>query len=121
MEPTDGGYVFLGFRRQSNGDHYAFVVDPDDGTYRLLGHLPRGTSTTLIGRTRSPAIRAGTETNRLGVQVQDSVIVLTINGLVVGRARDEEWRQGSLTLGVGSRTDATMEGRFSSLLVTAAE
>jgi hypothetical protein len=42
-----------------------------------------------------------------------------INGLEVGRVRDDRFRQGALTLGVGRRSaGAPADGRFSNLVVT---
>jgi tetratricopeptide (TPR) repeat protein len=116
---TEGAYVFLGFRRQPNGDHYALIVDPDDGTYRLLRHSVGSPSATIIGRTRSTAIQPGAATNRLGVRAQGADLIMLINGLEVGRARDEQWRQGSLVLGVGQRGETTStEGRFANLVLS---
>jgi hypothetical protein len=122
VAPTEGAFVFLGFRRQENGEHYALEVDPDDGTYRLLRHVVGGASTTVIGRTRSAAIQAGTATNRLGARAQGTDIVLFINGQDVGRVGDDRFRQGALALGVGRRSEgASTEGRFSNLVVTSIE
>jgi tetratricopeptide (TPR) repeat protein len=118
VAPSDGAYVFLGFRRQENGEHYALEVDPDDGTYRLVRHVNGGPSTTVIGRTRSAAIQGGTAINRLGVRAQDTEIVLLINGQQVGRIHDDRFRQGALALGVGQRQEGTAEARFSNLVVT---
>jgi tetratricopeptide (TPR) repeat protein len=118
VAPTEGAFVFLGFRRQENGDHYALEVDPDDGTYRLVRHVNGGPSTTVIGRTRLATIEGGTAINRLGVRAQDTEIVLLINGQQAGRIRDDRFRQGALALGVGQRQEGTAEARFTNLVVT---
>jgi hypothetical protein len=119
--PTEGAFVFLGFRRQQNGDHYALEVDPDDGTYRLMRHAQGGPSATVIGRTRSTAIQPGTATNRLGARARGPDLVLFINGQEVGYARDDTFRQGTLALGVGHRGDQQAEARFANLVVFSVE
>ncbi|HEY7065713.1 MAG TPA: hypothetical protein VII06_29835 [Chloroflexota bacterium] len=121
VAPTEGSYLFLGFRRQENGEHYGFEVDPDDGTYRLVRHVPNAASQTVIGRTRAPAIQGGTATNHLTVLVQGADVVLSINRREVGRAHDDQFAQGSLVLGVGNRGQGPTEGRFANLVVTSVE
>ncbi len=129
--PTDGVYLYLGFRVQqqpSGTDEYVFVVNPDAQTYRL--ELWRATDqggahTRLIDETRSPAILTGTDWNRLVVRAVDADIMLLINGEVVGRVRDDSLKTGTLALGVGKLASALPfangDARFANLVVTAAK
>ena len=114
--PTDDAYLYLDFRRQDNGDHYSFVVDPNDSTF-LLARNTGGVFHTLIGWTPAPAIQPGPARNRLGVRAQGPDIVLLVNGQEVGRVRDEALREGALAFGVGSLSDGPAEGYFGNLVV----
>jgi hypothetical protein len=116
VEPTDDGYVLLDFRRQDNGDHYAFAVAPDDGAFTLRRNTERD-GTTIVGWTRNPAIQTGTAWNHLAVRAQGSEIVLLVNGQEVGRAEDTSLREGSLGFGVGHFADRPAEARFRNLIV----
>jgi len=118
--PTDDAYLYLDFRRQPNGDHYSFVVDPNDSTF-LLARSVGGSFTTLIGWTAAPAIQPGPARNRLGVRARGPEIVLFVNGQEVGRVRDDTLQEGTLAFGVGSLSDGGAEGYFSNLVVTSVE
>jgi len=126
--PTDGVYLYLGFRfqeRGQNADGYVLVVTPDDQTFRLeLWQQEAGAQKVvrLIDDTRSPAIQSGTRWNRLVVRAQGQEILVFINGQQVGRVNDGTLQTGTLALGVGKRPDAlslaTADARFASLTVT---
>src|SRR5207247_2620330 len=104
LPPSDNAYLYLDFRRQSNGDHYSFVVDPNDSTFLLRRNEGDG-GRNLIGWTNAPAIRGGGSRNRIGVRVQGPSIVLLVNGQEVGRVSDDGFREGSLAFGVGNLQD----------------
>jgi len=117
VAPTGNDYVYLDFRRQDDGSHYSFAVDPNDSTFELR----RNTSTdgvTLIPWTGSPAIQGGGARNRLGVRAQGPEIVLFVNGQEVGRVTDGTFREGTLAFGVGGFQNSPADGRFSNLVVT---
>jgi hypothetical protein len=116
--PAGGAYLAVGFRRQANGDHYDFIVEPEEQTYRLLARA-NDSVTTLISRTPSAMIREGAATNRLGVWMRGNEIVLLVNGQQVGRARDDKLPQGALTLGAGHRAEGRTEARYANLVVMA--
>ncbi len=126
--PTNGVYLYLGFRFQERGpgaDGYVLVVTPDDQTFRLELWQQEGGAqkvVPLIGDTRSPAIQPDTSWNRLVVRAQGPEILVFINGQQVGRVSDETFQTGTLALGVGKRQDAlalaNADARFASLVVT---
>ena len=117
---TEGSYLALIFRRQENGDHYSFVVDPQASTFRLLRHS--GPSiTNVIGWSAAPAIQGGTASNRLGVRVRGSEIMVLVNGQELAQARDDTFSEGWVGFGVGYLRDGPAEGRFSNLVVTSVD
>jgi hypothetical protein len=120
VPPTDDGYVFVDFRRQENGDFYSFLVDPNAGKFLLLRHTG-DRDMRLIDWTDASAIRPDTATNRLGVRARGNAISVSVGGTEVGRAQDGALREGWVGFGVGSLGDERAEGRFSRLLVTAAD
>src|SRR5262249_11411276 len=117
VPPTTGAFLYVEFRRQDNGDPYAFVVDPNDSTYLLRRETGAG-GTNLIGWTPAPAIAAGTEPNRLAIRAQGPEIVLLVNGQEIGRVRDDALREGALGFGVGHLDDGPAEARFRELVVS---
>ncbi|HEY7062360.1 MAG TPA: serine/threonine-protein kinase [Chloroflexota bacterium] len=118
QEPTENAYAYLDFRRQDNGDHYSFVVDPNDSTFQVQREIGQ-TRDDLIGWTRSAAIRRGTVQNRLGVRAESGEIVLLANGEEIARVEDDRLGSGSLAFGVGNFRNGSADGRFDNLLVTA--
>jgi hypothetical protein len=117
VPPTDGAYLFLDFRRQENGDHYSFVVDPNDSTFLVQRNVGSG-SEALINWTTAPAIQGGGARNRIGVRAVGAQLTFLVNGQEVGSATDDRLREGSIAFGVGSLSDAAAEGRFGNLLVS---
>ena len=120
LPPAEGGYLYLLFRRQGNGDGYQFAIDPHRRAFRLLRRMGEDW-TTLINWTSAPAIAVGTTGHRVGVRARGPEIVLLVDGQEVGRARDETWSEGGVGFGVGSRVDGPAEGRFRNLVVTSVE
>jgi hypothetical protein len=120
VEPTADAYVFVDFRRQDSGEHYSFVVAPDEGAFIVRRNTDRE-GTTLLDWTRTPAIQRGTAMNRLGIRAQGSEVTLLINGEEVARARADDPREGSIGFGVGSLGDGPAEARFGNLVVTSVE
>ncbi len=120
VPPTDNDFVYLDFRRQEDGSHYSFVVDPNDSTFELRRNTASD-GTSLIPWTSAPAIQAGGARNHLGVRAQGPEIVLFVNGQEVGRVNDGTYREGTLAFGVGSFQHAPADGRFSNLVVSSLE
>jgi hypothetical protein len=125
--PTQGVSVLLGLRfrpQASGGEGYAFVVTPDDRTFRLeVWQLDGRTErrTALIDTTVSNAIRPASAWNRLAALAEGPDIALWINGQPVGRVRSERLHSGSLALGVVKHGNAgainTGDARFADLTV----
>ncbi|HLH25284.1 MAG TPA: serine/threonine-protein kinase [Chloroflexota bacterium] len=116
--PTDNAYAYLDFRRQDNGDHYSFIVDPNDGTFRL--ERAQGQSRDeLVRWTPSAAIRRGTQRNRLGVRAEGATITLLANGEVLAQVQDDKLSDGGIAFGVGNFRNGAADGRFDNLLITA--
>jgi hypothetical protein len=116
LPPTADGYGFLDFRRQRTGEHYSFVVDPNDGTFML--ERDAGTARTpLLAWTRTSALQRGEATNRLSVRAEGTEIILLLNDTEVARAVDDAYAAGTITFGVGSYSGGRVEGRFDNLLV----
>jgi hypothetical protein len=116
VEPTADAFVFVDFRRQESGEHYSFVVAPDEGSFIVRRNTDRE-GATLLDWTRSAAIQRGSATNRLGVRAQGADVTLLVNGEEVGRARADELRDGGIGFGVGSLGDGPAEARFTNLVV----
>ncbi|HZR98721.1 MAG TPA: hypothetical protein VFE37_08445 [Chloroflexota bacterium] len=115
--PTENAYVYLDFRRQDDGSHYSFMVDPNDSTFTLRRNTADD-GTALIPWTSAPAIQGGTARNRLGVRARGAELIVYVNGQEVGRAQDGTLREGTLAFGVGSLNDGPADGRFGNLLVS---
>ncbi len=64
---TVGGYLFLDFRRQDQGDCYSFLLDPVERALLLLRRTD-GRHERLIDWTPSAVIRPGAALNRLEVR-----------------------------------------------------
>jgi hypothetical protein len=120
VEPTADAYVFVDFRRQESGEHYSFVVAPDEGAFILRRNTDRE-GATVLDWTRAAAIQRGTAPNRLGVRAQGDEITLLVNGEEVGRARADDPREGAIGFGAGSLDDGPAEARFANLVVTSVE
>jgi hypothetical protein len=118
VAPTTNVYVYLDFRRQENGDHYSYVVDPNDSTFRVE-RTAGDTRRELLPWTKAPAIRQGTDLNRLGVRAEGPSIVLLVNGEEVGRLTDDTLGAGAIAFGIGNFQNGAADGRFDNLVVTA--
>jgi hypothetical protein len=116
IAPATDTYGFLDFRRQADGRHYSFVVDPNDGTFLLERGVPSERK-PLVPWTRSAAIQRGAATNRLAVEARGPVIALSINDSEVARLKDDALAEGTIAFGVGSYANGPAEGRFDNLLV----
>ena len=116
--PTENAYAYLDFRRQENGDHYSFIVDPNDGTFRLE-HENGPNHDELLRWTQSAAIRRGTARNRLGVRAAGGDITLLANGEEIARVHDEALPDGGIAFGIGHFRNGGADARFDNLLVTA--
>jgi hypothetical protein len=116
--PTESAYVFLDFRRQENGDHYSFILDPNDGTFKLDCELGQGRDEVLRW-TPSAAIRRGAALNRVGVRAEGGTLTLLANGEEVAHAQDERLHDGGIAFGVSHFRNGGADARFDNLLVTA--
>lgn len=69
---------------QNYESYYLFEVDPSNGTYRLVS-VNNGFTHEIFPPTRHPAIRTGTQINRLSVGVENATFI-QINGEPAGYA-----------------------------------
>ncbi|HZR99370.1 MAG TPA: serine/threonine-protein kinase [Chloroflexota bacterium] len=116
--PTENAYAYLDFRRQDNGDHYSFIVDPNDGTFRLERERGQGRE-PLLGWMPSAAIRRGTAPNRLAVRARGADLTLLANGEELAHVHDDALADGGIAFGVGHFRNGAAEARFDNLLITA--
>ena len=107
----------------TGNDQYGFITrvpepsDPNqgylvgltcDGRYFLRKWdgetLPKGTMTNLIEYTASTAIKAGAnQTNRLGLMAVGSRLLVYVNGVLLGEAKDTQFSSGNFGLFVYAR------------------
>lgn len=108
------------FASDSTGNRgYRLRVEPAAGLFRLVRE--DGARDVLLRRdSRSPAIRPGSEVNRLELTCAGNTITAAINGTVVASVQDSTYGSGAFVFGVGARASGlTSEARFDNLLVTA--
>jgi hypothetical protein len=118
LPPSENAYTYLDFRRQENGDHYSFILDPNDGTFRLERERGQGRE-QLIPWTQSGAIHRGTARNRLGVRAEGADLTLLANGEELAHVHDDGLTGGGIAFGVGHFRNGAADARFDNLLVTA--
>ena len=102
----------------TGNDQYGFIfrvpepTTPDQGYLIGLtcdGHYflrkwdgetkPKGTMTTLINYTTNSAIKGGSgQTNRLGIMAVGSRLIVYINGVMLGEAKDTQFTKGNFGL-----------------------
>lgn len=118
VPPLANAYLYLDFRRQENGDHYALVVDPNDRTVRLE-RITQGVRRELLPWTKHLAIEPAAARNRLGVRAVGADIEVFVNGQRVGRVVDDTLGRGAIGFGVGNFRNGPAEGRFDNLVLRA--
>jgi hypothetical protein len=126
--PADPNCTFLfttraqiGRTAELTGAGYLFFVDPSAGTYRFAyatTDAPEA-AVDLIPTTPTPALRRGTEPNRLAVVAHEGWLRLFVNGQQVGEARDDRHRWGWVLWNSYSRGVANTEPFFANLTITA--
>jgi len=119
--PTTSRTVSVGCRFTSDTSDnrgYRLRVEPGTGVFRLVRE-DGGRDTFLRNDRVSPAIRRGSESNRLELTCAGGTITAAINGTVVATVQDSTYTTGPLVIGVGARSSGlTSEARFDNLTVT---
>jgi len=111
----------LGSGNSESDSAYAFWVDPAEGIF-WLEYFPPGNDpnrrVVLVDDTPTPAIRAGTATNRLGVIAQGEWLRVLVNGELVGEAHDSSRPWGMISwLGATGARGRTVEVQFANLVI----
>jgi hypothetical protein len=118
---TDQRYIAVACRAHLEGQasEYRLAMDPTVGAF-TLGWWDAGRETRLVDWTLAPAIRRGTETNRLALRCAGNQITVSINDVRVAAVTDATYTSGSLWIGAGAFTgnSVTTEARFDNLVVT---
>jgi hypothetical protein len=121
MPPTRGAVVNLEFAMPGKGNYYRYQVHPADRAFALEHWLDRQRH-TVLDWTLTTAIQGDTASNRLGLRVTRSEIVLRANGHELTRLPvdpgEPSTDAGLLTITVGHREYGWAEARFSGLVVT---
>lgn len=93
---------------------YAFLIDSAKQTYRVAQHTD-SEETSLVGWTRFPAIRSGTQTNEIEIRDQNGKMSLFINGQFATSVEDTvKYKDGVVGIYVGDGIPIA----FSNLTVT---
>ncbi|MFN8524633.1 MAG: hypothetical protein U0821_16170 [Chloroflexota bacterium] len=117
--------LYLGVRFKSTiggapGGYVRLVVAPVQGRAAIGLNTWNGSSWSsqrLAEVNDHPAIRRGSEVNRLGFKVRGNTFVAYTNDQEILRAQDDTYPEGGFTLGVIGPQGATTEARFDNLLV----
>jgi hypothetical protein len=75
---------------------YAFLIDSESKKYRVVRHVP-GDEISVIGWTRSPAIKDGTQKNVLEVRDENKKMNFYINGEFVKTVDNKDGYSGGVT------------------------
>jgi hypothetical protein len=114
--PSDGfGLLVHGGRSKANRlDDYGLVLYPgDEPEYEIIMHKD-GTQSSLVARTKSAAIRPGTNRNNLEVRIKGTELAFYINGQFLTRLNDvENFKRGR----VGFYTSDVSEVAFDNLQI----
>ena len=119
--------VYVGVRQKPGGNnmpggYVRLTVAPSTGRAVLGLNTWTGTAWTFspLSEVQShPAIRGGSETNRIGFAVRDSQFVAYVNGQEILSANDATYTDGGLVLGVIGPRGSETEARFDNLTVNA--
>jgi hypothetical protein len=114
--PSDGfGLLFhVGVSIANRLDDYGLVLYPgDEPEYEIIMHKD-GTQSSLVARTKSAAIRPGTNRNNLEVRIKGTELAFYINGQFLTRLNDvENFKRGR----VGFYTSDVSEVAFDNLQI----
>lgn len=75
---------------------YAFLIDSVNKKYRIVRHLP-GDEIAVVGWTRSPLIKDGTDKNTLEVRDENKTMNFYINGEIVKSLANTDGYSGGVT------------------------
>jgi hypothetical protein len=121
VDPTPTAFASIGFRldlaEQSASllSGYAVHLNPTLGTVALV--FDRGDSYTRLAEVRPPALRTGTETNRVGIVGQGSRLRVLVNGEQVIEVTDDRHPWGVLALGSGAPGGQGADAAYRNLVV----
>jgi hypothetical protein len=105
--------------RAHGAAHYAFCLS-GAGRYSLRRYYEEDRSTTLADWTRSNAIHARGEPNRVSIDMSGPELSITVNGTLVCRVRDTDLSGGSVGLCLHSGGSNPVEAAFDNLEVWSA-
>lgn len=90
-----GLLVHGGWSRNKRLDDYGLLIYPgDEPEYEVIMHKD-GTQSSLVARTKSAAIRSGSNRNDLEIRIRGSELAFYINGQFLTRLNDvENYRRG---------------------------
>ena len=116
--PRENGGFTVSFRWQNDGNTYELYVDTASeggpGAAKLVKWVD-GEVTELVGWVESPAIKTGTQTNRVTIRAAGPELGVSINGQSVLQASDGTFSSGDLALGAITWDEPT-EARFDNLI-----
>jgi hypothetical protein len=100
--------------RSGKLEDYALLIYPsDEPEYQIVMHKA-GEQTTLVDRTKSNAIKSGSEPNELQVRIKGAAMTFLVNGKVLTQLNDKEnYRKGR----VGFYTSDVFEVSFDDLSI----
>jgi hypothetical protein len=75
---------------------YAFLIDSVNKKFRIVRHIP-GDEISVVGWTRSPAVKDGTDTNTLEVRDANKTMNFYINGEIVKTLPNTDGYSGGVT------------------------
>jgi hypothetical protein len=117
VERVATGACGLALRAQDDDNWYKFSVDPGRGqanAHLLVNNLQ---TKQLFPWQTVPAIKTGTQTNRLTVIMTGNRFGFLLNGAEVGSFTDDTFRQGRIGLIANAFTEP-IQARFSNLVLT---
>jgi hypothetical protein len=100
-----------------DGDNYYAFTISSDGRYRLLKRVKDVWQTNPVSWTNSPAIKRGTGSNQLKVNVIGNSITLIVNDTVLTTVKGSSFGPGKIGLVGGSFDDTDVEVQFDNLMI----
>jgi len=97
-------------------NYYIFTIS-SDGRYRLRKRVNDVWQTNPVSWTNSPAIKRGTGSNRLKVNVIGNSITLIVNDTVLTNVKGSSFGPGKIGLVGGSFNDTGVEVQFDNLMI----
>jgi hypothetical protein len=115
---VDGSVPSAGFGLMVHGTQtrdkrlqdYALLIYPgDDPEYEVIKHKD-GNQSSMISKTKSPAIRSGTSPNQLEIRIKGTEISFYINGQYMNRITDtENFKRGRAGLYTSDATEVAFD------------